>query len=332
MDSRNTYKVLNEEELIQRMCARVPHPQSPYGPGDDGAFLNASGGDWVVSTDLMVEGVHFRRPHPPVWLGWKLLAVNASDIAAMGSSLRAFVITASIPNDTPLGWWDRLADGVGDYARTCDAMLLGGDVVRSPGPVMLGVTAWGAVKEKRILRRDQGKPGDVLMVHPGDGIGKAALGLKRWLAQSVEDSWGVEPPLHPDPCLLAQLRPTPPSSAGPWALVNGATAGLDLSDGLSVDATRLAVASQILLRVELSQLPHDPLCSELTVEERVCGGEDYGLLVLVEPHAEEAFRNEGFVSIGEAQACGPQERPAVAWWNGNEVCEFQQLEFSHFSD
>jgi thiamine-monophosphate kinase len=313
-------KGLSEGEFIARMCERVSVPVSPEGPGDDAAV---SGGQ-VTTVDLMVEGVHFSRAHPPLWLGAKLLAVNISDVGAMAAKPTQFVLTAALPEDAPAVWWDALSEGVGHLARQVGATLVGGDVTRSPGPVMLGVTAWGELGGRRPLLRSGGRPGDVLMVHAPQGIGRSCRGLSEWRAAKLE-GWGVEPPERASECVQAHLNPQTSWRMGPWASDHGATAGMDCSDGLVADLPRLSAASQVRLDVELAGLPIDLCCGEMSVVERAAGGEDYGLLVLIPPSAREVFEGAGFIALGAAR-----QGQGVSWSLEGALVHAIRPSFDHF--
>lgn len=322
---------VSEETLINHMVARVPHRQGPFGPGDDAALLPALEGDQqrVCTTDLMVEAVHFLRPHPPGWLGHKLLAVNLSDVAAMGAMPEAFVVNAALPANVRLTWWDELAGGIGALATEAGATLVGGDVVRSPGPIMLGVTAWGVCVDVPLLRSGA-RPGDVAMVRAPQGLGVSRQGLARWLeiaGSSSEFGGEPDPAWATDPALCAHLRPTPDLAAGPWAAAAGATAALDVSDGLLVDAARLARSSCVQLDLDLDRLPGPALLSDApSAHERAAGGEDYALLVLVPADKVSAFEERGFQAIGAAS-----RGHSVVWRDGGRTVSLDDASaFQHF--
>ena len=315
-----------ERELIDIMVSSVPHEPSPVGPGDDAAVrVSPPGTDAVLTADAMVEGVHFVRAHPPSWLGWKLLMVNLSDVAAMGARPDGFLIVASLPQDIPTGWWTALARGIGQCARATGARLAGGDVTASPGPLALSVTAWGTIPSGRpALCRSGGRPGDLLMV--SGSLGRSALGMARWLSSPRRDGWPDDLEPDVDPAVRAHLRPEPHLELGPWALEAGAHAGMDLSDGLAADSHRLARASEVRLVVDLLGLPEDPVVSSLSPEERVAGGEDYGLAVLIGLDDRQPFEAEGFRAIGRAEAGDP----GVTFVRGGQVVELPAGAFEHF--
>jgi len=269
--------------------------------------------------------VHFLRSHPPEWLGHKLLAVNLSDVGAMGATPTGFLVTAALPGDTPPGWWESLSRGLGALAREAGVSLLGGDVTRSSGPVMLGVTAWGELGTSGALLRSGGCPGDVLMLHVAEGVGRSALGLARWLEKAGR-VWPTDVVLETDLCVRSHLRPPTSWRLGPWAVSHGARAGMDCSDGLFTDVPRLARQSNVGITVELGGLPEDALCSGMTAEERAAGGEDYGLLVFVPPGERETFEEVGFFTLGHATS----DR-GVTWQLSGTPIDGARPGFRHFA-
>ena len=312
-----------ERDFIERMRAQVPGPPPPHGPGDDAALE----GRRVTTVDLMVEGVHFLRPHPPEWLGHKLLAVNLSDVGAMGAKPTGFVVTAALPEDTPAAWWDALSRGMGALAVDASVPLVGGDVTRSTGPVMLGITAWGVIGDAGPLLRTEARPGDLLMVHAVQGIGRSAYGLERWL-RCAGEGWGADPveAAH-EPAIRAHLRPETSWTMGPWAVGQGATGGMDCSDGLLLDVEKFAVASGVGMEVDLDRLPMDPVCASASLESRIAGAEDYGLMVSVPPERRPLFEAQGFVTLGKVRV-----GHGVVWRQGEAIVTPSVAPFSHFGE
>ena len=334
---------LSEAELIDLARAAVPIRPSPVGPGDDAALMPGHARR-VITTDALIEGVHFLRAHPPRALGWKSLAVNLSDVAAMGAIAEAFTLTVALPPDLPLDYWRAFLAGLGAYAGMHHVYLAGGDTVRAAGPLMIAITAWGEAQQSasgddagpRLLHRAGGRPGDTLMV--AGPIGRAGVGLAAWLAMHHPAGWAADHLVDPEK-QEQHLQPSPPLWAGPWALAHGATAGMDLSDGLATDVPRLAHASKVSIAVDLDRLPADDLVGDLDPRVRAASGEDYGLVVLVPPERVATFEAQGFVAIGEARASDPPDPatnpshpPRAVIWRvaGREVAPVSPS-FSHFS-
>jgi len=330
---------LSEQDLIAIVLHACPTLPSPSGPGDDGAVLAATTNARVITTDALVEGTHFLRAHPPRSLGWKALAVNLSDVAAMGAVPESFVLSLALPPDLPLAYFHAFAQGLGAYARMHEVHLVGGDTVRTHGPLTVNITAWGelspAIPMSRPLLRSGGNPGDLVMV--AGPIGRAGHGLDMWLAtqRATPATWASPDVIPHDVNLLEQhLQPTPPLWAGPWAVAHGASAGMDLSDGLATDLPRLAAASDLTLEIDLDRLPADDLLGDLDPRVRAADGEDYSLVVLVPPAHAAAFSTQGFVAIGRASTSRSNEAlPAatrVIWRLAGQVVPPVSPTFSHF--
>jgi len=303
----------------------------------------------VLTTDALVEDVHFLRAHPPRWLGYKALAVNTSDVAAMGARPEGFVLAAALPPDTPDDWWEALARGLAEAARDAGCALVGGDVVGSPGPIMLSLTAWGSTSGPTLLKRDRALPGQEVWI--AGTLGRSRRGLARWLARPGSGPRWPAPDAHRalegDPCLEAHLRPTPPLHAGPAALAAGATAGMDVSDGLARDATRLGRASHVVVVVDARALPLDdalgdaggaprgsvaPMSDRERALERLRGGEDYALLVTAPASAARALADAGLQRVGWVRAPQGEAPGFEARW-GDEILPAGEIlggTFDHF--
>jgi thiamine-monophosphate kinase len=318
---------LTEEGLIADLLAACPTLPPPDGPGDDAALLSAS--PRVITTDILIESTHFLRAHPMAWLGWKALMVNLSDVSAMGAHPEAFLVSVAIPDDLPRPAWQGLCAGLGEAARAAQVHVVGGDTVRSPGPLCLTITAWGRAPQ-RLLRRSGGRPGDILMTT--GPVGRSGLGLARWLrSPDSRGPWSHPLPLAllEDPAIRWHLRPEPPLWAGPLAAELGASAAMDLSDGLATDLPRLARASGVALRVDLDALPSDPAAPTSPLE-RAASGEDYGLVILAPPEVAVRLAARGFHSIG--LALEPSTSPAVHWHLEGRALGPLSPSFAHFGE
>lgn len=251
-------------------CVRVP-------PGDDATVIAPSAGEaLVISSDLCVEGVHFRR----AWLDWESVGYRAaaaalSDLAAMAARPIGILVSLALPPELDSGVSDALAAGIGACLRRHDASLLGGDLSASPGPVLLDVVAIGSAA--RPIGRSGARPGDELWVT--GTLGGAGVATAGW-----------ERGLEPDPRARAAFERPHPRLSEATALAERAVihAIIDLSDGLASDAAHLAAASGVRLEIELAALPlHDILLEyadrETAVRLAIGGGEDYELLIAAPP-------------------------------------------------
>jgi thiamine-monophosphate kinase len=235
------------------------------GPGDDAAVVAAPDGRVVVSTDVLVEGRHFRRDWSSAHdVGVRAAAANMADIAAMGAHPTGLTVGLAAPVDLPVAWVLELARGLAAEAAAAGAVVVGGDMVRSD-TLVVSVTALGRLDGRPPVLRSGARPGDVLVV--AGRLGWAAAGLRL-----LADGTGDEGPL-----VDAHRRPLPPYGWGPRLAALGATAMLDVSDGLLQDAGHLAAASGVRLDLRLSALrPLGP--SGGSDDDLLTGGDDHALL------------------------------------------------------
>jgi thiamine-monophosphate kinase len=285
-----TVAALGEQALIERIRTRAPAPPAwvAVGMGDDAAVVEpARNRAEVMTTDALVEGVHFDRAYVPASaIGHKALAVNLSDLAAMGAEGRAALLSLMLPGGMRVAEFDALLDGwfalAGRYAVT----LVGGNISKSPGPLVVDVTAIGTVKPRRVLTRSGARPGDGIYV--SGSVGAACAGRLALRLASGEASACVDRFLRPDPrvrlgVLLGRNR--------------AASACVDLSDGLGDGVRQLAAASGVGAEIDGEAIPV-PEAARRWFEDRegvdaidasVSGGEDYELLFTVPARRQRAF-------------------------------------------
>ncbi len=236
------------------------------GPGDDAAVVLAPDGRVVATTDVLVEGVHFRRDWSSAHdVGHKAAAANLADVVAMGATPTALLVGLAAPAHLPLDWVLELASGLAAEAALVGAEVVGGDTVRADG-LMVSVTALGDLAGRAPVLRSGARPGD-LLVHAGR-LGWAAAGLADLLAGQREGRR-----------VDAHRRPAPPDALGVLLAAAGATAMMDVSDGLVQDLTRLATASGVSIELDTTLLPEDGI----DVQDQLTGGEDHGLVAAVPP-------------------------------------------------
>lgn len=276
-----TVAELDETELIARFAPRLPRgARTPVGTGDDAAVLRFDRGDAVVTTDVLVEDHHFRRR----WssgadVGWRAAMQNLADVAAMGALPRSLVVSLVMPPDLPVDWVIDLADGLAQACAPHDVGVVGGDLSAGPS-VMVSVTALGELDGVAPVLRSGARAGDQVAL--AGTLGRAAAG---YALLELADS-GVVLPGSVEGLMGAFRRPTPPLGAGVEAARSGATAMLDLSDGLLRDAGRVARASGV--GIELSSRLLGPEAEALQEAAEIAGiaemdwvlggGEDHGLL------------------------------------------------------
>lgn len=258
----------------------------PVGIGDDAAVVEpARGALDVVTTDSLVEGVHFDRSFVSAAdVGHRALAVNLSDLAAMGAAPRAAVLALVLPAALPAADLDAVVEGLLALADSHRVALVGGNVTRTDGPLVLSLTALGAVRRRRVLTRGGGRPGDELWVT--GRVGAAAAGLAA-LRRGTPTEAAADPDL--DDCIRRYRRPEPRVRVGALLGRNRvARAAIDLSDGLGDGLRRLAAASGTGAVVDAGAVPVHPGARRWfaadgrdPVEAALAAGDDYELLIAV---------------------------------------------------
>jgi thiamine-monophosphate kinase len=323
-DEFATLAGLGEAGLIARLAAFRPvRTDVVRGIGDDCAVIREPDGSaLLVTTDALIEGVHFRRDwSSAASIGHKALAVNLSDVAAMGGVPVAAFLAFSAPSDLPVTWLDDFAVGLRDLASRCGVDLLGGDTTGSPGPLALCLTVLGRAPMGAVRYRGGARPGDRVAV--SGTLGDASLAVRL---------------LHEGRPCPASLRrrlewPEPRLALGRGLGAHvGCTALMDLSDGLATDLPRMARASGVGVRVDVDRVP---LSADLVaacdgdraraLEWALSGGDDYELLAACRPEAETA---DGLTVIGEFA-----EGAEVTWVDGQgRVVRPPRRGFAHFGE
>lgn len=268
---------VSEGTILRAILARTSSgSHTILGPGDDAAVIATPSGSVVATTDTLVHGPDFRLAWSSGYdLGWKSAAVNLADVAAMGARPTALLVALAVPRDLRLSFVERLADG---FREACEALapgcaVVGGDLTVSD-VLTIAVTALGDLEGRNAVTRAGARPGDVVAV--AGELGLAAHGLAVLFGRFRDGDTPV--PIDPArleagerTALAAQLRPSPPIGLGVMASVAGATSLMDISDGLALDAGRLATASGVTLDLARPALGEN-------AERALAGGEDHALL------------------------------------------------------
>jgi thiamine-monophosphate kinase len=306
-DLADSVRVVGEFGVIARVVARAGSAElADVGPGDDAAVLRVPDGRVVATTDVLVEGRHFRRDWSSAEdVGHKAAAANLADVAAMGGVATALLVGLACPADTPTSWLEGVASGLAAECAPLGAAVVGGDTVASaPGSnaVVLSVTALGDLGGRAPVLRSGARPGDVVAVAGRLGWSACGLAVLRR---------GFSSPLA---AVTAHRRPTPPYAAGPAAAGAGATAMCDVSDGLLADAGHIAADSGVVVDVDRAALvramleppgPMQQVAAALGVDPLgwvLTGGEDHALLATFPPGA---VLPEGWAVVGEVREGTP---------------------------
>ncbi len=318
MTNPETIASIGENEALRRTVSRLNGGEfTIVGSGDDSAVISTTDDRFVVTTDTMIEGHDFRLDWSTFFdLGFKAVATNISDVAAMGAKPTSLVVAIAVPGSTPVTALEAFADGL---SAACTQLapgcaVVGGDLASSD-QVFISVTAHGALEGRAPVLRSGAKAGDVVAV--AGTLGRAAAGLAL-LQSGNRDAIAAY-----DDFVAVQLRPTPPIAQGVAAAESGATSMLDVSDGLAGDAARIAKASGVRIRLNRSDL----LGFAAMVEEPAMaisadafdwvlnGGEDHALLATFSPEAKlpRAFKPIGLVADGSGVWLDGEELPEGGW-------------------
>jgi thiamine-monophosphate kinase len=303
---------LGEVGLIAAITKRLTtSPAVLLGPGDDAAVIAALDARVVASTDVLVEGRHFRRAwSEPADVGHRAAAANLADIAAMGAVPTALLVGLAIPAELPTAWVTALADGLHDECVSAGAVIVGGDVVRSD-TLVISVTALGSLEGREAITRSGAVPGDLVAV--AGRLGWAAAGL------AVLTRGFRSPRILVD----AHRRPAPPYAEGPRAAALGATAMTDVSDGLVADLGHIALASGVSVEIA-SDAFHVPQEFQDTaralnadpMDWLLTGGDDHALVATFPPDVDlpMAWSVVGRVVEGEGVVVDGQPYDGAGGW------------------
>lgn len=294
---------LGEFGLIARLTADLPRSTGVItGVGDDAAILDIGDDHLLIATcDAQVEGTHFRlQTTSPHALGRRALAVNLSDMAAMGAKPRFALVSLLVPPTFDVTLLDGIYAGLRDEAVRFDTAIVGGNVARCAERLILDITLLGTGTRKRLLQRGNAKAGEVVMVT--GSLGMAAAGL---LVLEDEQLAAQLDPARLERPLTAQRTPSPQVAAGLWLAEHGITTGIDVSDGLAADIAHICQASGVGARIEAASLPIQPevvtiatLAGRKPHDLALFGGEDYELLFTVSSERADALAHELLEATG----------------------------------
>lgn len=324
----------SEDELIAAFFAPLAGAGA-FGLRDDAALLvQVPGQDFVVTKDIVIAGVHFFPADPPGAIARKALRVNLSDLAAKGAQPAGFLLGLALPGDWTTAWLADFAAALAEDAGAYGCPLLGGDTVKSPGPLMISITAFGLVPAQRMVLRSGAKAGDRIYVT--GTIGDAALGLELRTAGGAPWSPGLtetERGYLESRYLLPQ-----PRLALAAALRAHAHAAMDISDGLAGDLAKMLQLSGTTAEVAAADLPlSEPVRKALAhspalLEAVLTGGDDYEIICAVPPSKGAAFE-AGAAAAGVAVHCVaatvPGNVPPV-FKDAERALVFARPGFQHF--
>jgi thiamine-monophosphate kinase len=323
-----------EDALISRYFKPLATDPGAFSLADDAAIFKALGDDIVVTTDAIVEGVHFLSDDPPDTVARKALRVNLSDLAAKGATPAGFVLTLAL-RSADEAWLTPFARGLGEDAAEFGCPLLGGDTVSTPGPQMISITAFGHVPPGKIVHRSGAKPGDRVVVT--GTIGDAALGLDILRGGAVGTALADDAAAKA--MLVGRYRVPQPRTALAKVVREHANAAMDVSDGLAGDLAKLCAASGVSAAIDAPSIPLSAAAAALLargtvgIEAIVSGGDDYEILCAIPENRFEAFARAAEVAKVAVTSIGTviadTSAPKFLDAQGREIA-LPRLSYSHF--
>lgn len=323
-----------EDSLIARYFKPLATDAGAFDLTDDAAILKPSGDDIVVTTDAIIEGVHFLSDDPPDTIARKALRVNLSDLAAKGADPAGFVLTLALRSADD-AWLAPFARGLGEDADWFQCPLLGGDTVSTPGPLMISITAFGRVLPGRMVRRAGAEPGDRVVVT--GAVGDATLGLDILKGGALSNALGGDPVARE--LLIDRYRVPQPRVTLAQAIRDYATAAMDVSDGLAGDLAKLCAASGVSAVIDAPSIPVSETAQSLLqrglvhIGSILSGGDDYEILCTIPENRFEAFetaaRAAGIAATSVGTVMAGSSAPRFIDANGTQIA-LPRLSYSHF--
>jgi thiamine-monophosphate kinase len=275
-----------EDRLIARYFAPLATDPGAFGLIDDAAAIAPPPGcDLVLKTDGVIAGVHFFPDDPPDTIGRKALRMNLSDLAAKGARPLGFIMSVALPAAIGEAWLEAFVAGLGDDAKRYDCPLFGGDTDRTPGPLSVSVSAFGAVPHGAMVRRSTAKAGDCIVIT--GTIGDSALGVRLRKDDGLSQRWRLTEAMQAH---LKQRYLLPqPRNVLAQAVLHHASAAMDVSDGLVGDLAKLCRASGIAADIDVARVPFSDAvrtavaADPAAIEAALTGGDDYEILLTIAP-------------------------------------------------
>lgn len=327
----------SEDELIAAFFAPLAGPGA-FGLRDDAAILAPPPGcDMVLTKDLLIGGVHFFPDDRPEDIARKSLRVNLSDLAAKAAEPRGFLLGLALPEDWTAQWLAAFARGLGEDAAAYGCPLLGGDTVKTPGPLAISVTAIGAVPAGRMIQRTGARAGDLLYVT--GTIGDAALGLRLRLDGAADRHWTRATSPRAAAYLGDRYLLPQPRLVLRDALRAHAHAAMDISDGLAGDLAKMLRLAGMTAEIDAAAVPLSEAAREVfelaptLIETILTGGDDYEILCAVPPDQGVGFEAAAAAAGLKAHAIGralPGAAPPVFTDAEGRALVFAKASYQHF--
>jgi thiamine-monophosphate kinase len=334
---------IGEFGLIHRFSSNFLSdlPNGIVGIGDDCACIPLNKKEiLLVTTDMLIEDRHFLlNKIKPYELGYKSLAVNLSDIAAMGGAPHSAYLSIGIPSGFKIEWLDEFFKGIKDLCESTNTLLLGGDTTGSPDRLVINIAVLGSVKNKHIKKRSMAKPGDIICVT--NYLGNSGAGLKILLENIEPENKQLESTLNY--LVKSHHMPVPQIKEGEWlSQQKGVNAMMDVSDGISSDIQRIIERSNVGAKIYLDKLPISDELLEISTlynwniyELAASGGEDYCLLFTVNKDDIERISNmfyEQFHKPLYQIGVITENKKLLNFYHHNNVVQLKEIGYDHFKN
>ncbi|MGH6771425.1 MAG: thiamine-phosphate kinase [Xanthobacteraceae bacterium] len=325
-----------EDRLIARFFRPLAKHPGAFRLTDDAAALAVPAGtDLVLTTDMIVSGIHFLPEDAADMVAKKALRVNVSDLAAKGAQPLGFLLSLALPGSIGEDWLDLFARGLGNDADAYSCPLFGGDTTRTTGPVTVSITALGTVPRDTMVRRSGAKPGDHILVT--GTIGDAALGLRLRDVVTAVKHWKLDH--HHQYHLIRRYLLPQPRCGLAEALRLHASAAMDVSDGLAGDLFKLCAASGVTAEIDVARVPLSAAAQSVvasdaaSLETVLTGGDDYEIVCTVAPEKLESLNTAAVaakVPVAEiGRVAAGAMIPRFVGGDGKPI-RFKKASFSHF--
>jgi thiamine-monophosphate kinase len=323
-----------EERLIARYFRPLATVPGALRLADDAAVIAPPpDSDIVVTTDGVIAGVHFFPDDPPGSIARKALRMNLSDLAAKGAKPMGFVISIALPVGTDAAFLAAFAAELGEDAARYGCPLYGGDTDHTPGPLSVSITAFGTVPHGRMVQRSTAKAGDRIIVT--GTIGDASLGVKLRRDHGLAKSWRLDEAMSVE--LERRYLLPKPRNALAEAVLQHATAAMDVSDGLAGDLGKLCRASSVAAEIDVSRVPLSAAAraalaaDPALIETVLTGGDDYEIVLTLAPEKFAALRTAAqAVGISVAEIGEVKAGDGARFMHAGKTLAFTQPSYSHF--
>jgi thiamine-monophosphate kinase len=323
-----------EDRLITRYFRPLATAPGAFGLIDDAAALTPPPGcDLVLTTDGVIAGVHFFPDDPPAMVGRKALRMNLSDLAAKGARPLGFLLSVALPEGFGEAWLGAFAAALADDAAHYGCPLYGGDTDHTPGPISVSIFAFGAVPQGKMVRRSTARPGDRIVVT--GTIGDAAIGLQLRRERTLARRWGLFE------AAAAQLENRyllpQPRNALAGAVLQYASAAIDVSDGLVGDLGKLCRASSVAADIDVATVPLSDAAraaiaaESALLETALTGGDDYEIVLTLAPEKLDGFRTAAAAAgVAVTEIGGVQAGEVTRFLHEGKALTFTRASYSHF--